>query len=102
MGRDRAGLALFAHTSARFGTPVTGTIVVGAAVIVAALALPVSALASVTSTVLLAVFVIINLALLRLKRVMPEAPFRVPVFVPLIGAVVAAGALILSFVWGTL
>ena len=30
MGRDRAGLALFAHTSARFGTPVTGTIVVGA------------------------------------------------------------------------
>lgn len=102
MGRDRAGLALFAHTSARFGTPVTGTIVVGVAVIVAALALPVSALASVTSTVLLAVFVIINLALLRLKRVMPEAPFHVPTFVPLIGAVVAAGALILSFVWGTL
>jgi uncharacterized integral membrane protein len=56
----------------------------------------------VTSTVLLAVFVIINLALLRLKRVTPEAPFRVPVFVPLIGAVVAAGALVLSFVWGTL
>lgn len=72
------------------------TAVVGAAVIAAALALPVGRLAGVASTILLGVFAIVNLALIRLKRAQPEAPFRVPGFVPWAGLLGSGAALAAS------
>jgi basic amino acid/polyamine antiporter, APA family len=94
LGKRSPRLALFRRTHARFGTPVLATLLVGGAVIAAALLLPVVALASVTSTVLLSVFVLINLALIRLKARLPEAPFRVHAAVPWVGLVAALAALV--------
>ena len=66
---------------------------VGAAVNAMALALPLATLAEVTSVVLLSVFVVVNLALITLKRREPNAPFRVPSAVPMLGLVSALAAL---------
>jgi len=94
LGKRSPHLALFHRAHARFGTPVLATVLVGVAVIGAALVLPIAALASVTSTVLLSVFVLVNLALIRLKARQPEAPFHVHVAVPWAGLVAALGALV--------
>lgn len=93
LGRRADWLAVFATAHARRGTPTGATLLVGAGVILAALALPVVALAEVTSAVLLAVFFLVNLALILIKRKSPEAPFRVPVLVPWAGLIAALAAL---------
>jgi len=93
LGKRSPALALFHRAHARFGTPALATLLIGVAVIGGALVLPVAALASVTSTVLLSVFVLVNLALIRLKARAPHAPFGVHVAVPWIGLVAALGAL---------
>ncbi|MCO8144151.1 APC family permease [Rhodovulum tesquicola] len=96
LGRREARLAAFHHAHPRFGTPVLATLVVGGAVLVAALVLPVAALAGATSVVLLLVFAVVNLSLIVLKRRAPEAPFRVPAWVPWAGLGGALAALVLS------
>lgn len=97
LGRQSRGLSGFTAAHPRFGTPVRATMLIGVAVIAGAVALPVQDLALVTSAVLLAVFFLVNVALILLKRRLPQAPFRVPTWVPYVGVVAAAGALILSF-----
>ncbi|KAJ55752.1 amino acid permease [Actibacterium mucosum KCTC 23349] len=97
LGRQFSPLAGFTTAHPRFGTPVRATILVGAAVILGALALPVEDLARATSAVLLAVFFLVNVALILLKRRAPQAPFRVPTWVPWLGVVAAATALTLAF-----
>ncbi|MBN2905676.1 MAG: amino acid permease [Rhodobacteraceae bacterium] len=96
LGRRTRWLGVFTHAHARLGTPLLATLLVGAAVIAAALALPVAALAGVTSGLLLTVFALVNLSLIALKRRAPEAPFRVPVWVPWAGLGTALGALALA------
>lgn len=93
--RDRR-LAGFHVAHERFGTPVRATLLVGLAVIGAALSLPVASLAEMTSATLLAVFIIVNLSLIRLKAREPFAPFRVPVIVPWLGLIAAIIALSIS------
>lgn len=83
----------FHHAHPRFGTPVRATLLIGAAVISAALVLPVAVLAEATSSVLLAVFVLVNAALIGMKHRDPDAPFRVPLAVPVAGLVLSALAL---------
>jgi len=100
LGRNGRAFAPFATVHPRFGTPARGTITVGAAVIFAALLLPVATLAEIASAILLAVFVVVNLVLLRLKRHTPAPGFRVPSIVPLLGALFSAGALGLSLFGG--
>jgi len=90
--RDRR-LALFHHAHPVLGTPVVATLLVGGAVIVAALSLPVATLAGATSMVLLAVFAVVNLSLIVLKRRAPFAPFRVWGVVPWTGLAAALSAL---------
>lgn len=87
LGTYSRWLTPFHSTSQRFHTPVAGTLLVGTAVVLAALSLPVATLAEVTSEILLGVFAIVNLSLIRLKRQAPEAPFRVPVWVPWLGLI---------------
>lgn len=95
LGRRTTWLAPFHSAHPRLGTPVLATLMLGAALIVAALALDVEALAEITTSVLLAVFVVVNAALIALKRRIAEAPFRVPGWVPWVGfatAILALGA----------
>lgn len=97
LGRRTAGLAAFHHSSARFGTPTLATVLIGTAVVTGALTLPVATLAEGASTLLLTIFVIVNIALIRLKTSVPEAPFRVPMAVPVFGLLAALAALAINF-----
>ena len=85
LGKRSGGFARFRRAHPRFGTPVRATLLVGVAVIGAALTLPVAALAEITTMGLLIVFAIVNAALIGAKRRRPETPFSVPVLVPWAG-----------------
>ncbi|MDF1644458.1 MAG: amino acid permease [Pseudomonadales bacterium] len=87
------------RVSATTHTPVVATLVVSIAVLLAALALPLLELAEMTSALILTIFVLVNVALYRIKRKDPY-PVNVqiyPLWVPLTGAAVSAG--ILLFKW---
>lgn len=86
LGKRSAGLAVFRRTGGR-GIPVLGTVLMGAGVVAAALALPVTVLAELTTQALLVVFAIVNAALIGLQRTQPVSPFRVPRWVPWAGMV---------------
>ncbi|MBY6153270.1 APC family permease [Vannielia litorea] len=96
LGRRARAFAPFTHAHPRFGTPVLASLTCGAALIGAALALPVAQLAEIASMVLLAVFAAVNTSLIALKLHSPQAPFRVPMVVPVVGLVAALAALGLS------
>ncbi|WP_460274840.1 APC family permease [Celeribacter sp. ULVN23_4] len=99
LGKRGGLLGLFRHAHPRFGTPVLATLLIGAFVLVAAILLPVSDLAGMTSTILLVVFTLVNGSLILLKRRAPKAPFRVANWVPVVGMIFAVLALI-AFVLG--
>ncbi|MEL6167891.1 MAG: APC family permease [Pseudomonadota bacterium] len=96
LGRRRPWLARFHTVHPRFGTPAVATLLLGTVVVLGALTLPVARLAEVASTLLLIVFAVVNAALLVLKSREPEAPFRVPGMVPILGLVLSLAALGLS------
>lgn len=82
------GVFRYVHPKTR--TPVTATV---AAVVIAgafALWLPLTALAELTSTLILIVFTLVNLALFRIKKEnpAPEGVRTIPIWVPLAGAAV--------------
>ena len=100
LGKRTPVLGLFHHANARTGTPVFATLLIGAVVISTATALPVAVLAEVTSSILLGVFVLVNLALIVMKLREPQAPFRVWMAVPVVGLVLAVAALAVNLgVW---
>lgn len=100
LGRSARIFAPFATAHPCFGTPARGTLLVGAAVLLAAVALPVATLAEIAATILLAVFVVVNLTLIRVKRRALAAGFSVPILVPAAGALVSLAALALSLFGG--
>lgn len=99
LGKRVGPLGVFRHAHPRFGTPVLATLLIGVVVIGAALVLPVSDLAGVTSTILLVVFTLVNGSLILLKRKAPKAPFRVAPWVPVVGLIFALLALV-AFAFG--
>ncbi len=96
LGKHEKSFALFHHVWPRTGTPVLATCLVGGGIVAGALALNGWAVGEVTSSILLSVFVLVNLALIVEKRRTPEAAFRVPMAVPVVGLVLAAGALLFN------
>ena len=92
---------LLASVYARTGTPVVATAVVTLAVALLAVSFPIERLAGLTSQVVLVIFVLVNIALVLVKwrergaLDLPAAGFRVPFWVPVIGAGVS-----LAFVIG--
>ncbi|MGH1354268.1 MAG: APC family permease [Thalassovita sp.] len=96
LGKRYVILRPFHQAHSRLGTPVLATGLLGALVIFAAASLPIASLAEMTSTLLLSVFVLVNLALIAVKRIEPDAPFRVPTYVPVVGVILAGAALIVS------
>jgi amino acid transporter len=93
LGKRSGALAVFHHAHPRFGTPVLATLLLGVAVVLGALYVPFATLAETTSSILLGVFVLVNLALILQKRRERSAPFRVPMAVPVAGFVMSLGAL---------
>lgn len=96
LGRRSAALSIFHRAHPRLGTPVLATMLIGGAVTLCALFVPFATLAETTSAILLFVFVLVNLALIFTKRREPDAPFSVPMAVPVIGLVLALGALAMT------
>jgi amino acid transporter len=80
--------SVFARVHARTGTPLTATACIAAAAIPLALLVPLTALAEGTSLATLAVFALVNLALLRLRYrgVRSDTPHvKVPIWIPVAG-----------------
>ncbi|HCQ63649.1 MAG TPA: amino acid permease [Rhodobacteraceae bacterium] len=89
--------AWLGQVSPRTRTPVRATALVTAVVLFLALFIPLGPLAETTSGVMLAVFFVVNLALLwmKLRHVpAPEDGFRVPILVPALGAASCLGLLV--------
>jgi APA family basic amino acid/polyamine antiporter len=84
----------------RTRTPLRGTLLVVAGVLVLALWLPMETLAEATSVLVLCMFVLVNLALWRVKRKGLAAGngLRVPSWVPALGCVISAGFLAFELV----
>ncbi|MEV8099656.1 amino acid permease [Kitasatospora sp. NPDC085879] len=80
MSRDGMLPALFRRVGPRSGTPVAGTVVVGALVAVLAAVVPLDVLADLTSLGTLVAFAVVSLGVLILRRTAPdlERGFRVP------------------------
>ncbi|MDX1716932.1 MAG: amino acid permease [Anderseniella sp.] len=90
-----------AHVHGWTRTPLKATLLIGAAILVLAMAVPLEALAEWTSRVTLSVFALVNGALIRIKQSEPELPagvFRVPMWVPVAGLAACLGFLGSSFV----
>lgn len=104
MGRDGLMPRVFAKVSARTGTPLYGTLIVGAVVAVAASLLPLGTLAEATSIGTLFAFALVGVAVIYLRRTRPQAPrtFRVPFFplTPILG-IAACLFLMLNLNWNT-
>lgn len=80
-------------------TPLRATALVGFVTLVLALLFPLTTLAEATAMIILVVFALVNLALWRVKRADPDTSgegLRLPLWVPLTGAVVSVGVLVLN------
>ncbi len=98
LGRQERSLSFFHRTDRRLGTPVAATLSVGTVVLIGALVFDVAALAEITSSILLAVFCVMNVSLLVIKRRGAHADFTVPTWVPALGFVGSLAALIVAIV----
>jgi amino acid transporter len=76
------------------GTPLIATIAATLIALTLTLFFPLEVLAAATSLVILLVFAISNVALIRLERRNPEAPFDIPRFVPWVGLVVSLALIV--------
>jgi len=100
MSRERWLPAWLGRVHPRTRTPVAATILVTLLILALALWLPLETLARTTSFVILAVFALINLALLRIKHRDPHpAGVRTyPAWIPLVGAL-STGGFVLYQLW---
>lgn len=81
-------------------TPLTATVLVVAAILALALFYPIATLAGTTSLITLTVFALCNLALWRLKKMRPppEGAINLPVWLPILGALVSGTVLALELI----
>ena len=92
LGARSPAFAIFRHVSARTGAPDRATALATLVMLILALTTPLETLASVTSFVILAVFIVINAALIQLRRsgLAEGAPgFKAPVWAPYAGVAAA-------------
>jgi amino acid transporter len=97
---DRGHLpAVFARVAPRTRTPWVATVCVAAIIMVLTQTLPIEALAARTSQIVLMIFVLVNVALIRVKHRGPPMVtyFRVPLIVPYLGVVTSVLLLATSF-----
>ena len=90
------------HVHGATRTPLKATLLVGALILVLAMAVPLEALAEWTSRVTLSVFALVNGALIRIKLddpVTPPGVMRVPLWVPVAGLAACLGFLVVSVLY---
>jgi APA family basic amino acid/polyamine antiporter len=89
MARDGLVPAVFGRVSARTGTPVANTLIIGVVVTIVAALVPLGELADATSIGTLVAFALVNVSVIVLRRTQPELgrSYRVPLFpvVPVLG-----------------
>lgn len=90
LSRRQGSLSWLGRVSPRRQTPMRATWVFAAAALFFALALPLARLAQITSAIILVVFLLVNAALIRLRRTEPFDGFRVPAAIPYLAAVSCA------------
>jgi len=97
---DQGSLPAFlAGVSARSGAPVVATLFGVGAILILALGVPLTGLAEWTSRLTLGIFVLVNLALLRIKAqeaAPPAGVFVVPNWVPVAGLFTSAALLLID------
>ena len=97
-GLSRQGMfpSAFGHVAKITHTPLLATALVVVAVLVLAVAFPIDRLADTTTRVMLVVFAFVNAALfaLKMRKDIPEAPFEVPIVVPVAAALSCVGLLV--------
>jgi APA family basic amino acid/polyamine antiporter len=93
LGKQYPLLEPFARLHPQRLTPLLATAVVAAGVLLFALLLPLTQLATLTSAVLLAVFALIHVALIRIKHKHPQKDSLCPVWLPWLGVVLCLGLL---------
>ncbi len=82
-------------------TPVTATVLVMAVILILALWFPLVSLANMTSSLILVIFTFVNLSLVKVKLrgPNPEGVKTVPIWVPVIGAVINIIFIVLQLVF---
>jgi len=98
MARQKSLPARFAAVNPVTGTPIFATVLIVGLILFFALVLPIERLAELTSQIVLIAFILVNLALTRLKlktKSVDKEVFTVPIFVPLTG-VISCGLLFIS------
>jgi len=92
--------AILGRVNAYTQTPVTATVLVVGVVLAFALALPLENLARLSSTIVLAVFTMVNLALvfLKLRRPPPADGIVFPFWIPVVGALISAAFVVFQSV----
>ena len=90
----------FSVVHPRTKTPLLSTLVVGGAIVLLATTMELEMLAKVTSFIILSVFVLVNSALvvLKVRGPQPEKGFRVPIVIPILGAIACVAMVALSLV----
>lgn len=87
MGKQKLLPITLSHINATTATPVRATLLCIAVTLILALAFPLSALAQATSIIVLAVFTLVNLALIRINSYKTnKGTVHFPLWVPVIGA----------------
>jgi amino acid transporter len=96
-GRTMAPV-LFGRINPVTHTPVISTIFITGLILVFSLAMPITQLAQITSFIMLIIFLLVNLALVRIKRrhELPYDGIRFPVAVPVCGAFLSITMLLIQ------
>jgi amino acid transporter len=68
LGKDNKNIEIFSHVNKKTQTPIEATLFASIIVLILALFFPLRDLAEMTSTIILVLFVLLNLALLKLKK----------------------------------
>lgn len=100
---DQRSLPQFlAKVNRRNGAPVVATLFGVMAILVLALGFPLTGLAEWTSRFTLAIFAVVNIALIRIKlseAAPPTEAFVVPLWVPVVGLLTSVGLLCFDLAW---
>lgn len=106
LGSDGPLPAWLGRVHPRTRTPLVATGIVAGGVAMLAMAFPVDRLAAATASIALAVFVLVNAALARIRwrerRAGPRPSPGMPIFVPILGMVASAAFLLVELVGGLL
>lgn len=86
---------IFSQVNPTTRTPIPAILVVSISILLMALLLPLLSLAKITSFITLTIFTLINIALVKIKlRGEPSPGFKIPILVPILGALFSGAFLI--------